>query len=277
MKDTISKISELLGKQPEGFNRLLLSDLEARNVWKKQVNHIFHYTPKWDYLKGIINEGFYPSYSEEVFSENEKIYIAMVSFCNIAIAQTNDYLRYGKFGIGLSIEWALINNINPVHYFHDQSIFKKLYNQVSGLILNNLEELKAVEGIDEIYSLNRMMFKLIKNMSVDFDGLLINAYQEREWRYLPHIDALEKDKNPDILIEYEHQHDALILNRKNDQKLFEPLKFDLSDIKYLLVPDDQYRNQLVDCLSNKFGAKSLKEHLTSGLLILTSEQLALDF
>ena len=187
-KTTKDEITELLALKPEGFNRLLLLDLEAREEWQKNVNHVFHYTKEWDRLENIIKTGFLPSYCKETLSEDESVYTAMVSFCNIAITETNKYLRYGKWGIGLSIDWAKKNQINPVFYVHEGTPFKSIFNEVSTFLSSN--NFHNSQPAQKIFDLNRMMFKYMKNSVVDYIGMPINAYQKGNGgTFLPSINV----------------------------------------------------------------------------------------
>src|SRR5659263_94182 len=85
---------------------------------QKKINHIFHYTSNFDVLLKILKNGFEPSYCAERINDVE-YYIPMISFCNIPLRDVDLYMRYGKYGIGMSLEWAEENSISPVVYIHN--------------------------------------------------------------------------------------------------------------------------------------------------------------
>ena len=101
---------------------------------QKKVGHIFHYTKTFDSLLGILKSGFLPSYCQETVGDL-KYLIPMVSFCNISIRDVGLYMRYGDYGIGMTMDWALQNRISPVIYVHENSPFSDLHNKVNKLLL----------------------------------------------------------------------------------------------------------------------------------------------
>ena len=79
---------------------------------------------------GIIDKGFLPSYCYETFGQSE-YYIPMVSFCNIPITEVSLYLRYGQYGIGLTLDWAIGNAISPVVYVHERTPFLDMHREIN--------------------------------------------------------------------------------------------------------------------------------------------------
>lgn len=97
----------------------------------KNVNHIIHYLSNIDYILEIIkNKEMYPSYCKEEFN-GEKVLIPMISFCNIPINDVENFMYYGNYGLGFTLEWAIKNNITPVIYAHEQSEFSVFSKKAS--------------------------------------------------------------------------------------------------------------------------------------------------
>src|SRR5689334_2541951 len=106
------------------------------NFTQKRINHIFHYTTSFDSLIGILSNGFVPSYCQEEITD--LIYlIPMVSFCNISIRDVDLYMRYGNYGIGMSVNWAIKNRISPVIYIHETSPFNNLDREINYILLQD--------------------------------------------------------------------------------------------------------------------------------------------
>ena len=91
-----------------------------------RTSSLFHFTKKLDVLKSILRTGIIPNFCKEDLSYEDRkrtIGVQMVSFCDIPLTRTSDFKkRYGEFAIGLSKEWAIRNQINPILYVNDMRI-----------------------------------------------------------------------------------------------------------------------------------------------------------
>ncbi|MCH7519938.1 MAG: hypothetical protein IH964_13060, partial [Candidatus Dadabacteria bacterium] len=93
-------------------------------------NTLFHFTPTFDYLKGILKDEFIPGYSLEkltlVGGHIFEFGIPMVSFCDIPLSNiANHTEKYGNYAIGMSKEWAREKRLNPIMYLRDDSDLSK--------------------------------------------------------------------------------------------------------------------------------------------------------
>lgn len=269
---------------------------------QKRINHIFHYTKNFDSLTGIIVDGFSPSYCQEEI--NDLVYlIPMVSFCNISIRDVDLYMRYGKYGIGMSIDWAIRNRISPVIYVHENSPFNNLHGDINRILLWNMignqfaniqqqindsidrgEEYehspstdeRQVQLISDINMITVPTLQFFKNWKVEYEGQEIITYQEREWRYIPYLES-EKRIIPSTDDEFE-----LFSGKGAKPKPHLP-KYSLiiesiADIRYIVINNETERNKIIDCLTERFGKATLLDALYQGtLLILTDEQVRNDF
>ncbi|MCU4173937.1 abortive infection system antitoxin AbiGi family protein [Carboxylicivirga sp. N1Y90] len=234
---------------------------------QKKINHIFHYTRRYDWLKKILDSGFAPSYCHENISEFE-YFIPMVSFCNIPLKDVDNYMRYGKYGIGMSMEWAVRNSISPVIYIHEQTPFQNFYSLFS-----------SYRKYDQTLSFQDMSIKVVqyfKNWKTQYRGNEIITYHEREWRYIPNLNG----KKPIIKVDDHEFKDYQDKNKiKKPHFPEKALKINsISDLKYITVKDEKQRFEILDLLKLKFTDKSVTEALVGGqLLILTIDQLHNDF
>lgn len=270
---------------------------------QKKVNHIFHYTQTFDTLVKIITTGFAPSYCEEQIGD--LIYlIPMVSFCNISIGDVSLYMRYGNYGIGMTMEWAIKNGISPVIYVHENSPFAGLHKQINEILLwdlvhNQLASVsKQIEDsvskgtslvlplkpeptthsklLADVNNLTVPTLQFFKNWKTNYKGNEIITYQEREWRYIPQLKG-EKRIIESSDSDFEKFNDKEV-NPKPHLPSYK-LGFDsISDLKYVLIKEENERDNILSCLFSKFGQENVIVSIVGGkLLILTDEQIKNDF
>lgn len=183
------------------------------NFSQKRINHIFHYTQSFDSLRGIVSNGFSPSYCVEQITDLTYL-IPMVSFCNISIRDVDLYMRYGNYGIGMSIDWAVKNRISPVIYIHETSPFNNLHREVNKVLLTDLGSRQLADALrqfeeaiekgeaynytvpaddrhtqllSDINKLTVPALQFFKNWKTQYNRQEIITYQEREWRYIPEL------------------------------------------------------------------------------------------
>lgn len=261
---------------------------------QKKIKHVFHYTKQFKFLKAIINNGFVPSYCFEKISDSNYL-IPMVSFCNIPISHVSNYMRYGKYGIGMSMDWAMNNAISPVIYLHKNTPFKKFVDslhkfnvkQLVRMMMNNsMSEIHNIkhphlgwpvnqDDFDMINEINIKLIQFFKNWKTEYKGNQIITYQEREWRYVPDV-----EKNS-IISENEDEFE-IFQNKDLKPKPHFPqhcLVIDsINDIRYIIVRQESQRIKILDVLHRKFGKENVIEAVVSGSFnILTEEAIHDDF
>jgi hypothetical protein len=266
---------------------------------QKRINHIFHYTQNPETLINILTTGFAPSYCEEKITDLTYL-IPMVSFCNISIRDVDLYMRYGKYGTGLTMDWALRNRISPVIYIRENSPFNNLHRQINEILLwdlasrqmtdavKQLEEAKAkgeaynyhsdekhTELLSEINKLTVPALQFFKNWKTDYKGNEIITYQEREWRYIPELGDEKK-----IILSTEAEFASYDKEARAKPHLPEhALRINsITDIRYIIIRHEEERNIIIKCLNEKFGDQKVLEALYNGtLIILTDQQVRNDF
>jgi hypothetical protein len=160
-------------------------------------NTLFHFTNSADSLISIIKNGFYPKFCLEEISvysvlkdENKEIASPMTCFCDLPLSQIDKHLDfYGKYGIGMSIEWGKSNGLSPILYVHDNSNILNLIKQLGKRVYNvepldessNLYDNAFVEIIELCSYLKPYKGKMWRTNKYESKKF----YDEREWRYIP--------------------------------------------------------------------------------------------
>ncbi|WP_316674981.1 abortive infection system antitoxin AbiGi family protein [uncultured Tolumonas sp.] len=199
-----------------------------------RANSLFHFTKSIDFLQKILGNGFYPRYCPEDSSliKCDEIAHPMVCFCDIPISRISEHTRfYGEYGIGLSKDWAIRNNLHPVIYSHETGPVAELMNFILDEPLNcdHCNEEHKPTSLEVFFDkLFPFLKPLAGTMRVYGELKQKEFYQENEWRYVPN--------KFEMLIGEED-----IKNRTNDMNVLqesEPLTFKPEDIKYIFVKND---------------------------------------
>lgn len=230
---------------------------------------LFHFTRNVETLLKILEHGFWPRYcQEDIGWLNDKTYefisYPMVCFCDIPLSRIKNHQEfYGKFGIGMTKEWALRNHINPISYVAQGHPITKAYERVIEVTYN----LKSTVDIHESRESLRYLLAFIKplegKMIVDNVEMHKVFYHESEWRFVPRNkdieDFIEKSIYDDKNLLEEHNEST----RKNCM-----LKFDVDDIKYIFVENDNNIPAVVNLIHDKMdGISSNKQKILYSRII----------
>jgi len=251
---------------------------------KKKSNLLFHFTPKLENIKGILEDGFklhfsekYVQYKKKQDGKDEDYYsydvYPIVSFCNINLSSVLEQTKnYGNYGIAMSKKWADKNALNPIIYF--------TANSPLGKSLGNT----ATEGFttfdNSFETLNNSMFltSFLKNhYGKSIKGKLIKNFNnsiEKEWCYVPKFkDSLQQEIS-DFEKYYPKNFKENAINKANKGIEKFTLKFKPKDVKYIIIEKYDDVLVLVEFLKQIFKKESVYEMMTK---IITIEQLSKDF
>lgn len=159
-------------------------------------HRLFHYTPKFEYLKIILRDGIWPRFSEEEFTwliptSEQELYFAfpMVSFCDIPVLSAEHHTqKYGGYAIALHKECIQELGLSPVWYINPESRFAALIRskmQFEGNPRLDIKELKHKELFEFL-----PLMKVIEGTQPvkDTQGHcheFMDFSEECEWRYIP--------------------------------------------------------------------------------------------
>lgn len=232
---------------------------------------------KIDYLKDIIGKNaILPRYYEESIEYLEidgldKIAFPMICFCDINLSKLDDHVcYYGKFGIGLSKSWAIKSGVQPIHYINKNSYIKK---DISYLFSKSLKEM-LYDKVDireyRDYLLEHLLFikPVIGEMrrEGDYDGK--NFTDEKEWRYVPRV---TEDHGIELIIPNTYLENDKAYNSYSDgitqiEELW--LHFELEDIEYLMVENEEYRKELIEFILNTNNMGELDKYILISKIIV---------
>lgn len=245
----------------------------------------------------------------KILKSNSELVLPMSCFCDIPLSQINEHRKkYGSYSIGLSKEWAVKNGLSPVLYTHEKSETAKVLNT----LFTNLENIFDIEDSEENikllkeYGYKEKEIDLVnsgqqlatskvneknKELSRQLGHFLkyvkpysgtgysngtefkqVKFYDEREWRYVPPKDLLQKIEIKDIY-KREYYIDP-IKRRYINMELAKrkKLTFKPKDIKFIVVEKENEIPTMIEELRKIFGQNSTY----NDLMILNSRLISLE-
>ncbi len=243
---------------------------------------LFHFTNK-ENLLGILEKEFCPRFSLEHYQIDEKtsfkIGIPMVSFCDIPLSMVHRHMtKYGNYGIGMSKEWAERSRLNPVLYLRRGSETTRILDDVLNSISKDVKGVRKVgveiESLTEQRDLLFKLFAFTKSFdSHSEDGDITKYYDEREWRYVP---GLSLYKGTQILLP-ERQFKDPLLSKENEELKKVSLRFEPSDINYIIIKEESERLDLIKEIGRIKGKYNSDTRSVLLSKIISAEQILQDF
>ncbi len=242
-------------------------------------NTIIHFTEEKNSLKGILESNFRIKYCKETIYWREsksEIHVPMVSFCDIPLSQIKDHVqKYGKYGIGMTRAWAVKNGLNPVIYMERESNVAESYRKILSHFGKN--EMPGSNALMMARCLGDIL-RYLKNYQgrLEREGVVHEHYRfadEREWRYVPPLDAKCK-----MLYVGHHFKKKGVRDQAMASLADLKLEFEPNDIKYIVIKDDSEIHEFLTHLRDVKGGKySLRDMDRLATRILTAEQIGTDF
>lgn len=209
---------------------------------------LFHFTDSVDTLLSILTTGFWPRYCAEDFRwYNEALeYISypIVSFCDIPLTRINEHTDfYGKFGLGISREWAISEGINPVIYLTENSALR-----YSLLQLAQPKKFVPPPNLDlytdHFFEILSLIKPISGKMPTSKGGEIEKDFcLESEWRFSPKLPKSKK-----CIPIQKHNSEKKTLDDYTFEKCM--LRFPLSAVNYLIVERNQDAIELSEQLNS---------------------------
>jgi len=108
---------------------------------------LFHFTPKFEYLESIVENGFQfrechellplSGYKSCIFDQLGIVqhihYPLIICFCDLPLSASNEHRKqYGEYAIAMTKEWGMKNEVTPIRYVHAHSpdFISETYNLI---------------------------------------------------------------------------------------------------------------------------------------------------
>lgn len=219
---------------------------------KPKSHTLFHFTKNIEFVKNILLDGFWPRYCLEDLSwyifEYDYIAFPMVCFCDIPLSRIGEHVDfYGEFGIGVTKEWALANNLNPLSYVAKNSTYCSSVNNLFKNVDYNNGKNGYYEGSgNDLNQLLSFLKPLEGKMLLSGAPVDKEFYQESEWRFVPQ----QTDVKP--WLDKQSYDNATVLEQYNNKtKELSSLKISPTDIKYIFVKSDSDIPEIINFIQTK--------------------------
>lgn len=244
---------------------------------------LFHFTNQSG-LIGILQSNFQANFVKEKLlmkkGQSWDCLIPMISFCDIPLHLVSDHInQYGKYGIGLSREWAIKSRLNPVFYYQTKSILFKEFDSMMEIQHKDfigLQKIKTENGqgitipsIRNVYMKSRYILQYYKPWyGYDFKMKKERYfYDEREWRYVP----VAKNRIESI---YTDKDDFMSMKDEYYKLLKAPiLKFKPQNVNYIILHKEAERYEVIQKIrdiKNKYDPCDVETLISK---IITVEQI----
>lgn len=212
---------------------------------------LFHFTKNLNTLQCILTDGFWPRYCAEDTSWHDEadattVAFPMVCFCDIPLSKISEHVNfYGGYGLGMTREWAIANNLNPIFYLAGEN---SLVAEIR--TLNDHANLLAKKDRSPAKETLRYIYAHIKPvrgvMTVDGTRVEKDFYLEFEWRHVPKHNAIEAFLLNETFANPEYRDQE---NEKTRQHC--RLKLTPRDVKYIFVPTDADIPEVINFIQTK--------------------------
>jgi hypothetical protein len=241
---------------------------------KESADQLFHFTKKYESIASIMNSRkFMPFFCIEdisfMYEERRNLVFAfpMVCFCDIPLERSYLHrINYGNYGLGLTKEWGIKNNLNIVNYS-----FKESFKSASYRILVDYYTKKCMDLDDELNHNFKNAFSLLLMSSKPYEGRKFNKsdrtwtnenyrfYNEREWRYLPLVDKLSWSISlEDYSGNYDAFFNAIDAKQSKIQEKY-ALEFTVDDILYIFLQDKNETDTFLNDISVKYSNAEIRK------------------
>lgn len=250
-------------------------------ISKQSANALFTFMNKFIFLKDILKTKLiFPRYCRENISYLKlnnlaEIAFPMKCFCDIFINKLYTHMNlYGKYGIALSKEWGLKNQIQPVQYINNSSFIinsiQDLYNHIQELhieddfISDKSKDIRYMENI--LYDRLRFIKPIYGDMYREGQLLkTLNFHDEHEWRYVLKTDD---DNVYPYITEF---NDLYSLSEDLTKNPDYGLKIDSDNIKYLIVKSKADRKDLINFIINDCSYDEMEKYILISKILVFDE------
>lgn len=248
----------------------------------QSANVLFKFMGELAYLKEALElKAILPRYYEEKIEylniDNlSEIAIPMSCFCDIHLNKINHHIsKYGKYGIGLNKKWGVESGIQPIQYLNTKSPLVKSLSEILHIAFSQGKS--SQNDINKLYK-KHILYQLfyvkplkgimpISNQKTAYR----NFHDEKEWRFVPNFDEVNTDLRPIIKAPYINGKSLSNYSEaiKENEGLW--LKFNYTDIKYMIVESDSEREELINFILSELETTQDEKYILLSKIIVTKE------
>lgn len=248
----------------------------ATYQWKNSASVLCNYMRERSYLEMILkNSAIIPRYYMEHIEylglpDRPVIAYPMTCFCDIPFGKVGTHMKtYGRFGIGLKKESCIKNNgLQPVHYVNESSPYFKDFKQA---FLNHYPPKTRLPEEQEClvdFLLTTLVYmKPIRGfMNRDGKAKGYMFQDEWEWRFIPPV-AGTRELPLLLPRKYTTQTacNAYSAVLRNHEEYW--LRFETADIRYLIVPNEDEAQKLIEFIMGLERSEAERYRLISKIEI----------
>lgn len=244
-----------------------------------QADTLFSFVDKLDYIiKPLRDKKVFPRYCQEDISylklqSIKNVMFPMKCFCDINLHRMHIHLRwYGYYGLAFTKEWGMNKGIQPLHYINKASMLSKDFSKVFKKALSTKGAKSPKELLDyKSFLLHELMFYK------PYDGQMYCFstgkkskkcfMDECEWRYVPQMTSTTMEK---FIFDQTIIDNSDLKRRMSDAlELYDELalSFEYSDLKYIIVKDEDDFETLIDEIDGFPISTIDKERLVSKVIV----------
>lgn len=248
-----------------------------------QADALFNFTNQLDFIiSPLKNKMISPRYCIEDVSylncsKVQKICIPMKCFCDINIHRLSKHMSaYGMYGLAFTKQWGINNGIAPVRYINSNSELVKDFSKAFSIALGISKDSQTDnEKILKNYLAHELMyFKPYSGIGKRENGEDGEKcfMDECEWRYVPDVSKIGFNQlyfNNEILSQGRDYFTSLsdFMNSNPDVSL----KFEYSDLKYIIVNDKEDFIKLTNVIDKDRDISNLEKRLIYSKIIIWEE------
>ena len=245
---------------------------------KQSANALFNFMRQRKFLEKILyNKAIFPRYVEEIIDYLElpnltSIAFPMTCFCDINLSRIEWHAKkYGTYGIAFHKIWGIENHIQPIQYITKGSILEHDFRTAfmesvyyrsksttrdnrTDYLLSHLAFMKQLIGKNTSFSTNQYYF-----------------HDEREWRYIPNLSNIDTEL-PSFLVGKTNNATSRKYHSDGMKLCNEAwLKFDWKDIKYIVTPNRQAKENILDYIRHNIIASEKEKYTLVSKVIRLDE------
>jgi hypothetical protein len=223
----------------------------------ERTTSLFHYTPRLEYLKSILRNGFWPRFSLEDLTwlkDPKDLFLAfpMVSFCDIPLHRVAKHTEfYGQYGIGLRQTWAVNNGISPITYISHKAAFRTAISRLTQGFMTKDGTIPDDARVTILSNMKPLRGKIQKGGK----WTIKYFYDECEWRFVPNM-----RRGDQRYLTSDTFHDAASVQSSN-QLMQDKYSLSISpdDIKYIFVAKDDEIPDLIHFMESELDTFKVRE------------------